>query len=293
MGTIGLILILYIGNIHGQPLVDIDGNIYQTIQIGGQTWMQENLKVLHYPDGSAINNVSAYEDSDSLAAIYGMLYDWDAAMNYTTTEKAQGVCPDGWHIPSDDEWTQLANFLGGSAVAGGKMKESGTTHWSSPNVAATNESGFTALPAGEYDDTHYQLLSQYFVVWSSTQSNASFAKYRYLSYQDGELHPYNYYKSFRYSVRCLKNEAVGMNMHHTPGLKVYPNPVDYLIYFDQEAAILQQKEVTVYNHMGKKMMDFKLRTNHHVEDMGTLAAGIYFLKIEAHGQVNYKKIMKR
>ncbi len=273
--------------------MDYDGNTYEVVKIGEQHWMQENLKSLHYADGSPISNALSYNNDDSLADIYGRLYDWDAAMNYSVVEQAQGVCPNGWHIPSDDEWSQLADYLGGSSVAGGKMKQVGLEHWKAPNTAATNESGFNALASGEYDDTHFQLLNEYFVAWSSTQSNANFAKYRYLSYDDGAMHPYSYYKSFLYSVRCVKDQSLGIDKTTSLGLKVYPNPVDYLMYLDQEKDDKIEKSVQVFNQQGKEMMHFMWSGKQHAEDMGVLEPGIYLLKIVNKGEVKYKKILKR
>jgi uncharacterized protein (TIGR02145 family) len=127
-------------------LIDIEENSYHIIKIGTQWWMAENLKTIKYNDGSSIdawnNTTGAYcwfEDNIANKDIYGALYN-GYALN---TGK---LCPGGWHVPSCDEWTTLINFLGGSTVAGGKMKEVGTTHWQSPNAGATNESGFTGLP---------------------------------------------------------------------------------------------------------------------------------------------------
>jgi uncharacterized protein (TIGR02145 family) len=202
--------------IEPETVTDYDGNIYNTVIIGQQTWLKENLKSLHYADGSEITEVWAYDDDEANVETYGRLYTWDGAMNYSTTQGSQGACPNGWHIPTDTEWTELGTFLGGDNVAGGKLKEAGTAHWQSPNSGATNESGFTALPAGEYDDTHYQLLYQYAVMWSSTETSSTWCKYRYLSYDDTELHTYNYYKDFRYSVRCIK-DATGGSTIHVPG----------------------------------------------------------------------------
>lgn len=288
-----IVLLATCGAALAQTVSDYDGNTYPTIEIGDQIWMQENLRAVHYADGSPITSVWAYEDSDSLAAIYGLLYDWDGAMNYSTVEEAQGACPNGWHIPSDAEWTRLGNQLGGNEVAGGKMKETGYLHWKYPNTDATNESGFSALAAGEYDDTHYQLLGEYNVLWSSTQTSSQWAKYRYLSYTDAGLHPYNYYKSFRYSVRCVKNETVGLRNNSFQGLRVYPNPVDVLLNFDQEKVPVTTKTVTVYNQQGMEIMEFPLTEQRHAKDMGMLSPGIYFLKINSSSGPRYRKILKR
>ena len=202
--------------INNEIVTDYDGNVYNTVIIGSQTWLKENLKSLHYADGTEITEVWAYDDDEANVETYGRLYTWDGAMNYSTVQGAQGVCPDGWHVPADTEWTQLGAFLGGDDIAGGKLKEEGTEHWQEPNTGATNESGFTALPGGEYDDVQYQLLHQYGVFWSSTETSATWCKYRYLSYEDAQLHSYNYYKSFRYSVRCIKDVSSG-SVINVPG----------------------------------------------------------------------------
>ena len=136
--------------------VDIDGNFYGTVQIGNQLWMSENLKTTHYNNGDEIptgltdgdwqNNTSGalavYDDNELNADIYGRLYNWYAVVDN------RGVRPENFHIPTDDEYILLTDYLGGNDIAGGKMKEAGLEHWDSPNTGATNESGFTGLPGG-------------------------------------------------------------------------------------------------------------------------------------------------
>lgn len=151
------------------PCTDLDGDNYAVVTIGEQTWMAENLRYLPSvvgPDtgsedvagsyyyvygynGTDISEAKATENYDT----YGVLYNWSAAMNGEESSEdnpsgVQGICPAGWHLPSKAEWTELTDYLGGGSVAGGKLKEIGTTHWSSPNTGATNETGFTALPGG-------------------------------------------------------------------------------------------------------------------------------------------------
>lgn len=185
-------------------IYDYDGNAYDTIRIGEQVWMQENLKSLHYADGTSITDVFVYDNDEANAEIYGRFYPWNSVMNGATEEKAQGVCPDKWHVPSIGEWNELAEFLGGASVAGGKMKLTGTDYWDEPNTGATNSSGFSALGAGEWDTEKYWLLHEYAVLWSSTQSTSSYAQYKYLSNNDAQLHNNNnYFKTFAYSVRCI------------------------------------------------------------------------------------------
>ncbi len=139
----------------GDTLLDArDGKKYKTVQIGSQCWMQENLDFGLMIDGtySQTDNDTIEKycyDNDSLnCGIYGGLYQWNEMMNYLLIPGTKGICPAGWHLPSSEEWTQLSNWLGGLSIAGGKLKETGTLHWRSPNTGATNISGFTALPGG-------------------------------------------------------------------------------------------------------------------------------------------------
>jgi uncharacterized protein (TIGR02145 family) len=136
---------------------DIEGNIYRTIQIGTQIWMAENLKTTTLKNGIAIPNVILLIDWNNLTTpafcwynndiayknAYGALYNW-----YTVNTNQ--LCPTGWHVPTDSQWSTLITYLGGESVAGGKLKEIGTAHWISPNTDATNETGFTALPGGDH-----------------------------------------------------------------------------------------------------------------------------------------------
>ena len=196
-------------------VTDIDGNEYGTVLIGNQVWMSENLKVTKYKDGTAIptghsnsdwSNLSSgayavYDDDDVNTDTYGFLYNWYAV------DDSRIIAPDGWHVPTDDEWTTLTDYLGGTSVSGGKMKETGTEHWSSPNTDATNESGFTALPGGyRYFNGNYihQGYSGYF--WSSTEYNGrGSAWYRLLYYDGSDVSRSNYYKLCGFSLRCVRD----------------------------------------------------------------------------------------
>lgn len=195
-------------------VTDIDGNTYNTVVIGAQEWMAENLKTTKYRNGSAIpgnlsdtawgsTTVGAQADFNNNVAntaIYGKLYNW-----YAVADTA-GLCPVGWHVPSDSEWTTLSTYLGGDAIAGGVMKEVGLTHWSSPNTDANNSSGFSGLPSGSrgYGGT-YANISFYSFWWSSTQANSTSTWYRYLYYLNGNLHRGSDIKSYGFSVRCVRD----------------------------------------------------------------------------------------
>lgn len=170
-----------------------DGQTYKYVKIGNQYWMAENL---NYDAG---NGNWFYENDSNNASTYGRLYEGNTACN---------VCPDGWHLPTDAEWTQLTDFLGGENVAGGKLKAKGTQIWSDPNAGATNEFDFSALPAGYRADNGDFWEKEYNTYyWTSTICSicGNYAYYRSLKY--------NYEKVFRsyeskdnaFSVRCVKD----------------------------------------------------------------------------------------
>lgn len=187
-----------------------DGTVYKTLIIGNQTWLAENLKYLPAVFEPATSSqtdsryyVYGYNGTVVSEAIatsnyntYGVLYNWPAALV---------ACPAGWHLPSDAEWTQLTTFLGESN-AGGKLKETGTTHWKDPNFAATNETGFTALPGGYcFSGSSFKDLGITGYWWSATEANSSGAWYRGMGNNYSDLIKISNFKNLGYSVRCVKN----------------------------------------------------------------------------------------
>jgi len=183
-------------------VTDVDGNSYRTRMIGEQVWMVENLKVTHAPDGGAISSYSYDDDIDNVD-IYGRLYTWNAAMNGSNSPGSRGIAPEGWHIPTQEEWEILIEHLGGMETAGGALKEAGYDHWDSPNAGATNSSGFTALGAGELEEDTYQFLGQVAVFWSSDQTSSQMAEYLILTNDDERVRPNIWLKDLAYSVRCI------------------------------------------------------------------------------------------
>jgi len=158
-------------------LTDYDGNVYETVRINGKLWTKTNLKVTHYRNGVAIPEVldnSAWGNLTSGAytycngdenntVTYGLLYNWYAV------DDSRSIAPEGWHVATNDEWQAMVDYLGGDSVAGGKLKEAGLTHWSSPNIGATNQTGFTGLPAGFRDSYGgYGGLTDYTHFWTSS-----------------------------------------------------------------------------------------------------------------------------
>ncbi len=193
---------------------DIDDNVYQTVTIGSQVWMAENLKVTHYRNGDAIPNVTDsltwvglstgaycnYNNEEGHIAVYGRLYNWYAV------DDSRNIAPAGWHVPSDAEWQTLVDYLGGYAIAGGKMKEEGTTHWNDPNTGATNESGFTALPGGDrYTHGNFSNMGHGAYFWSSTEYSSSLAWIRFVCCSLSDIARYNLYKHYGFSVRCVRD----------------------------------------------------------------------------------------
>ena len=191
---------------------DAGGNNYPVIGIGTQVWMAQNLNIgiringsLEQTDNQDIEKY-CYSDLESNCDIYGGLYQWDEMMQYVTTEGIQGICPAGWHVPTDGEWIELTNYLGGEGVAGGMMKESGITHWSSPNTGATNSNGFSALPGGNRGGNgHFDYLTNYAGFWSSTENSSAGAWYRNLYYNGEGVSRFSYYKLYGFSCRCIQD----------------------------------------------------------------------------------------
>ncbi len=191
---------------------DVDGNIYNTATIGLQVWMAENLKTTKYNDRTDIPLVTAgwygsmqtpaycWYDNDeaAYADIYGALYNWYSV-------ETGKLCPSGWHVPTDPEWTELENFIGGRSE-GGKLKEENTIHWMSPNTEATDAYGFRVLPGGSrMFDGGFSGIRLNANFWTSSNSSGSKPYYRLLYHDNGWV-GYGYsVKTYGYSVRCLKD----------------------------------------------------------------------------------------
>ncbi len=209
-------------------VLDVEGNSYKTIKIGNQWWMAENLRVTKYSNGTEIELVEDENDWSNLTINdkaycylnntpsynypFGVLYTWAAAMNGDNSSTnnpsgVQGVCPDGWHLPSVNEWTELIDYLGGDVVAGGKLKESGTFYWRSPNTGATNSSGFSGLPGSGRSSSGTFLGSPvgYAYFWSSTEYASDYAFLKQLMHEGASINDWWFDKSWGSSVRCVKD----------------------------------------------------------------------------------------
>jgi uncharacterized protein (TIGR02145 family) len=197
--------------------VTFNGYTYPSIVLGnGQEWMSENLRTNTYSNGATIANVtnsvqwinlqtgawSYYNNDSQNQTSYGKLYNW-----YAVTDP-RNVCPSGWHVPTDAEWTELTNYLGGELVAGGKLKSTDMTFWDSPNNDATNESGFSGLPGGlRYVDGSFGSEGAYGYWWSSTGQPGQGGQcwHRQLESNNGFFIPTSGNGMLGMSVRCLKD----------------------------------------------------------------------------------------
>ena len=208
-----LLCMLFAGCEKKGTVTDIDGNVYQTVVIGGQEWMAENLRTARYRDGIAIPNVqdnaewenvttgawSNYNHDTVNDSMYGKLYNWYAV------DDSLGICPEGWHVPSDDEWSELIDTVGGDKNAGCTMKETGTSHWESPNTCATNKSGFTGLPGGYRDPSGFVNLGRHGAWWSTAENNAERGWFRTLNYNNSNVYRLFQNKTNGVSVRCVRD----------------------------------------------------------------------------------------
>lgn len=196
-------------------VTDIDGNIYPTIIIGAQEWMAQNLRASKYRNDDAIPNVTDdtdwsnlntgafawYDNDNNFEQPYGKLYNWYAVND------GRGLCPTGWHVPSDSEWTILTDTLGGIGFAGGRLKEVSQVRWSFPNEGATNKSGFTGIPGGYRQNGNGSFTSFRFTGhwWSSTEVSSDAAWARILRYNDVRASRNLIFKKDGYSVRCIRD----------------------------------------------------------------------------------------
>jgi uncharacterized protein (TIGR02145 family) len=181
-----------------------DGQDYATVKAGSSWWLAENLNY-------SIAGSAYYGDSTTYAETYGRLYTWTAMMNSAASSNMnpsgiQGICPAGWHVPSNSEWTELVVSLGGSSVAGSELKEEGTAHWAVPNSDATNASGFTARPAGMITEAMVSGdIETIAYFWTATESDATNAYTKWMSNGSASVFESAVGKDTYRSVRCKKD----------------------------------------------------------------------------------------
>lgn len=247
----------------GDLLVDTrDNQVYSTVRVSSYCWMADNLNI-----GTRINGASSqtnngiiekycFNNSEDYCNEYGGMYQWNEMMEYVTTPGVQGICPEGWHLPADDEWTILERNLDSlitfnstgwrGVVAGGKLKEQGTVHWFSPNTGATNSSGFTALPGGERHSSNgtFNFMGTNGYWWTSSELGVD-AYYRTLGYNTAQSSRSNRNKNYGYSVRCVADTILPWSCGEAlPGLHVAGDvaPVDKDVFYSSTISDLTGSE---------------------------------------------------
>ena len=279
---------------HGQTVTDIDGNVYNTVTIGTQTWMQENLKVIHYNNGdsipctttSTINGAYCNYDNDTNnVKTFGRLYNWYAIVDN------RNIAPVGWHIPSDSEWQILVNYLGGDSIAGGKMKEPDTILWDSPNLGATNESGFTGLPGGFNDNCAFYLNGEDGWWLSSTEDNAQNAWYEDLWYNYTGILRTNGLNTYLLSVRCVKDSLVSIKEFNNENhIEIYPNLAINKAYIECNES--RNFKMQLYNVTGECILQKELSGCKNEIDISSLSKGIYVVKLTGANWTVQRKLIK-
>ncbi len=294
------ICLLFVMNNRAQTVTDYDGNVYSVIVIGSQAWLKENLKTTHYRNGVVIPHIPGganwasltsgarcYYDNDSSSydSVYGVLYNW------FTVNNSNGLCPEGWHVPTDGEWTVAENFLGGSGIAGGAMKEAGTLHWLSPNAGATNSSGFTGLPGGMLSTTYaFQYIRENGLWWTSTLQPPAYAWGRYFYYMNTGVERDPVPKTIALSIRCIRDPGVGLNESGHSGVRIYPNPVKK--YLSVNLAPYTKASFSVHDISGKSRLTGMVSNSANGLDLEGLAPGIYLITLTGDSWTVTEKISK-
>jgi uncharacterized protein (TIGR02145 family) len=297
-------LLLFILKTNAQTLTDIDGNVYNFVDIGSQRWMAENLKTRTFNNGDSIpisisswNNTTPnycwyLNDSVTYSNPYGALYNWYAV-------GTGNLCPAGWHVPTDEEWTTLGTFLGGNSVAGEKLKEVGNTHWNYYAYAVgSNSSGFTGVPGGQRDyggGASFLWKGDLGMYWSSTENPLApltQAKNRGLNYNSNIVSVSSGNKKVAYSVRCISN-SLGIDQNKIPdNFIVYPNPANESLKI-QLPTNIQNGLISIKNIIGQNIMTFAINENISVLNISKLEQGIYFVELTYENNKKTSKFIKQ
>jgi len=302
-------LILLTINIHAQKVTDYDGNVYDTVHIGTQVWLKENLAATKYNDGTPIPLVTDIttwcnlitpgycwynNDSATYKDPYGALYNW-----YTVNTGK--LCPAGWHVPSNEEWHTLMLFLDPAAkdqygiestTAGDKLKEAGLTHWGKGNNG-TNSSGFTALGAGFRNtyDKSYEGHTAVVYFWSSSWhiTNTNVWE-RYISNNSSNVNEDIYFPPQGMSVRCMQDVTSGMgSIHIINNIFIYPNPANDKITISCPGGI---HRIEIYNITGELVLHSQSKSDREDIDIHSLSKGIYEIRVTLASLIVQKKLIK-
>jgi uncharacterized protein (TIGR02145 family) len=304
----------------GNGVTDIDGNQYNTVIIGTQEWMKENLNVSKYSDGTPIPQVTDptawsnlttgawcyYNNDTSLGNTYGKMYNWYAVAGIwqaesnppTSAEIAsrKSLAPSDWNVPSVADWSSLFNYLGGNSVAGGKMKEAGLNHWLDPNTDATNSSGFTGLPGGyRPTNTIGQNLTGTGHWWCSDYLAPFAANFFQLTWTNGAVVNSTFDTRTGISVRWVKSSIIGNETFSNQLFNIYPNPAkDKLTIEFKNNSNIVECNYKIINALGQEVQYGVLNSQLNIIQLNKMKGqGVYFVKIydRENSLIETKKII--
>ena len=295
------LLLLLTTPVLSQTIIDIDNNLYNTITIGNQTWLKENLKTTHFSNGDlipttvqqAINDSTsiyrwAYNNDVNNVNDYGLLYTW------FVVKDSRNVCPVNWHVPAEQEWIDLGNYLGGDSIAGDKLKETGTVHWLSTTGNVSNSSDFTALPGGfRGNPSGFINLGNTGNFWTSTPWGSD-AFQRALTYQLsaslGMLIQSLAVANCGLSLRCIKDlnavTRAGLPENNIP---VYPNPAHEKLYISLDET--GNFYVRIYSASGDLFFVKQMNEKAYSIDIQDWPKGMYSILISSAKSIMVKKVI--
>ena len=284
----------------------------QTIIIGTQIWQTRNLDVTTYRDGTPIPQVTDptawanlttgawcyYNNDANNNTTYGKMYNlyavegiYDAASLSDTTLR-KNLAPTGYHVPTDAEWAIVNTFLGGESVAGGKMKETGTAHWLSPNTSATNSSGFTGLPGGfrnQSSGTYKNIgIFGYWWISGSSDCGTNAGRVRILGYSAGDALTFCNNYTFGCSVRCLSDNPLSNTTFETSSLEIFPNPVKRVLNVSIDQNLINQ-QYAIIDGLGRVVLNGKLNEVDSTINVEHLSKGIYYLMVSDNNAIKFIK----
>lgn len=299
---LSIVVLMYVATSMAQTITDFDANVYNTIVIGSQTWMKENLKVSHYQNGVEIPMVTDdiqwsstksgascnYANSSIISNTYGKIY------NFYAVENLNNICPIGWHVPSDKEWDTLIAYLGGAESAGGLLKS--TNLWNLPNIGASDNFGFSALPGGgrSGNDGAFLNLNNTGFYWSSTDDGVGGAWIRILSNTNSSIirGNGNSTKNDGFYVRCIKDSVITSieDRNIVKPTNIYPNITTDIFYFENNS--LNEINIDLFDLHGKKVNQYYAKTGLNVFNLSGATKGFYFLQYICNSQLKICKICK-
>lgn len=295
-----------------QVVIDFDGNSYDTVQIGNQIWLKQNLRSTHYNDGTVIPNITDsstwvnltsaaycdYNNEPDSSLIYGRLYNWYTVD--TTTNGGKNPCPCGWHVPTDVEWNIMEIYLDSTVDTtasgwvgtdiGRKLKETGTTHWMFDN-STTNSSRFTALPGGFRNlDGDFFYIQQVGLWWTTTEyPYPPYAWDRELTLLDSAISRSTDEKVFGSSVRCLMDPiTTDIKEINNNDIQIYPNPAKNKLTIES----LQKSIIKIVNIQGQTVMQKQVQQGKTDINISGLAKGVYILRLYSNDKIEVTRIIK-